>query len=194
MRRTGLAAVAAASVSLLLVACGGSSPSASSSTPTPSPTPSHQALINNVDACKLVTETDASAAVGTPVTNSAASGTSIPGACAYVSADGQATVFLFAQTYPDTTTADAVDPNQMASILNGQFGVSNAKSVTGIGDKAFEYTVTNTTQGSGASPSGGGVAIFVFKSNVVLFIVMTPSTSTSAIEQLARTAVGRLGS
>lgn len=112
-------------------------------------------------------------------------GASIPGACIYASSDGSATVFVYAQTYSDTSAADSVQPDQIAAALNGQYGVSNAKPVRGIGDKAFEYTVTS-------AGSSGGVAIFVFKSNVVLMFVMTPSTNTTALEQLARTAVSRL--
>jgi hypothetical protein len=34
--------------------------------------------------------------------------------------------------------------------------------------------------------------IFVFKFNVVITIIVTPSTDPTAVESLARTAVGRL--
>jgi hypothetical protein len=34
--------------------------------------------------------------------------------------------------------------------------------------------------------------IFVFKSNVVITIIITPSTDPTAVESLARTAVNRL--
>jgi hypothetical protein len=40
--------------------------------------------------------------------------------------------------------------------------------------------------------AGGGIAIFVFKYNVVMLIAVDPTSTPSAIEQLARTAVGRL--
>jgi hypothetical protein len=63
-------------------------------------------------------------------------------------------------------------------------GVSNAHQVTGIGDKAFEYTASGS--------AGGGIAIFVFRYNVVLMIAVDPTSTPSTIEQLARTAVGRL--
>mgnify|MGYP001297515994 CR=1 FL=1 len=109
---------------------------------------------------------------------------SVPGVCVYGSQDTQATVFVYAQTIPDTTTADSISPDQMAAILNGQYGVSNAKAVTGVGDKAFEYTTT--------SSGNTGIAIFVFKANAVLMIVMSPTTNSTAIEKLARTAVGHL--
>ena len=146
--------------------------------------------MTSVDACKLVTEAEASAAVGSTVTNLAAgSGASVPGACIYGGQDSQGnqlSVLVFAETYPDTTTADSISPDQIAAMLNGQYGVSNAKAVTGIGDKAFEYTATS------ASSSGSGEAIFVFKANVVLMIVMSPSTDATKVEQLARTAVSRL--
>lgn len=176
---------------LLVAGCGSSnSTAASSPKPSPSPTPTKEAQVTTVDACKLVTDAEASAAVGSTVTNLAASGgASIPGACIYTgqdSAGNQLSVFVFAQTYPDTTTADSISPDQVAAMLNGQYGVSNAKAVTGIGDKAFEYTTTS------AASSGTGEAIFVFKANVVLMILISPSTDSTKVEQLARTAVGRL--
>jgi hypothetical protein len=176
----GVAVVAAA---FLAAGCGSSSPSSTASKA--SPTPTKAAQIANVDACMLVTAAEASAAVNTTVTNlAAASGASIPGACIYGSQDSQASVFIFAQTYPDASTADSISPDQMASILNGQYGVSNARAVNGIGDKAFEYTAT--------SSSSSGIAIFVFKSNAVIMIVMSPATDSRALEVMARTAVSRL--
>ncbi len=166
---------------LLAAACGGPSNTASSS---PSPTTSSQ-HIASVDACTLVTAAEASAAVGSAVMNVAAtSGVQIPGACIYGSSESSAGVFVYAQVYPDTTTADAVQPDQIATILAGQLGVANAHSVSGIGDKAFEYTAT----GSGEN----GIAIFVFKANVVMMIVVNPTTNSASVEQLARTAVSRL--
>jgi hypothetical protein len=93
-------------------------------------------------------------------------------------------VVIFAQVYPDSTTAASVSPEQIAAALNGAYGVANAKPVSGIGDKAIEYTLTGAQNGT---------VIFVFKSNVVLMIVVTPTPSNStAVEGLARTAAGRL--
>lgn len=169
--------------------CGGSSNSASSSTsPSPSPSPTRAARVTAVDSCTLVTVADASTAAG------GANLTSLPtggGAgqqsiCIYGPADSttNAAVFILAQVYADTSTADAVQPDQLAAAMNGQFGVTNAKSVSGIGDKAFEYTAT-----SGAS---NGIAMFVFKSNVVLMIVVAPATDPTKVEALARTAVSNL--
>jgi hypothetical protein len=139
---------------------------------------------------------DASAAAGSPVTNlGAGSGAQVPGACIYgppVSSTpgaspptNTATVFIFAQVYPDASTADAVQPDQIAAALGGQFGVTNAHAVSGIGDKAFEYTATS-------SGGGGGIAIFVFKYNVVMLVAVEPTSDASAVEQLARTAVSKL--
>ena len=170
-------------VCLLVAACGGSAGSTSnSSTVTPSPTKG--AHVNSVDACSLVTAAEASAAAGSTVTNlSAGAGTQTPGICVYGSSDGASSVFVLAQVYPDTTTADSISPEQMAAVMNGQMGVTNAKAVQGIGDKAFEYTAT--------SSSGGGIAIFVFKANVVLMIALSPTTDSAKVEALARAAVGR---
>jgi len=166
-------------VCLLVAACGGSANSTSNSSTGATPSPTKGAHVNSVDACSLVTAAEASAAAGSTVTNlSAGAGAQTPGICVYGSSDGASSVFVLAQVYPDTTTADSISP-----VMNGQMGVTNAKSVQGIGDKAFEYIAT--------SSSGGGIAIFVFKANVVLMIALSPTTDSAKVEALARAAVGR---
>jgi hypothetical protein len=181
---SGLIAVVA-TFGLLVGACGSSSPS-SKAPASPSPTPK-ATTIANVDACILVTAADASTATGVTVSNlSGSAGVQIPGACIYSSADGTTTVFVIAQAYPDATSANAVSPEQLAAALNGAYGIANAKTVSGIGDKAVEYTVSSAASGS------TGTVIFVFKANVVMMIAVTPTTDSTAVENLARTAVGRL--
>jgi hypothetical protein len=181
--RIGVVSALVVLAGLLLAACG-SSPSTSSSTTEKSPSPSPAAKITSVDACSLVMASEASTATGATLTSSAAGGASIPGACIYSSSDSTASVVIFAQVYPDSTTAASVSPEQISAALNGAYGVANAKPVSGIGDKAIEYTLTGAQNGT---------VIFVFKSNVVLMIVVTPTPSSStAVEGLARTAVGRL--
>jgi len=174
---------------LLAVGCGGSSNSASSSaSPSPSPSPSTAARVTAVDSCTLVTAADASTAVGGANLASLPTGAGAgqQSICIYGPADSStnAAVFVLAQVYPDTSTADAVQPDQLAAAMNGQFGVTNARSVNGIGDKAFEYTATG-----GAS---NGIAIFAFKSNVVLMIVVAPATDPTKVEALARIAISNL--
>jgi hypothetical protein len=174
-----------ATCGLMVSACGSSGSSSKASvTPTPTPTPKAK-TIANVDACTLVTAADASTATGVTVSNLGA-GAPVSGACIYASADGTTTVFVIAQAYADATTANAVSPEQLAAALNGAYGIANAKTVSGIGDKAVEYTVSSTASGT------TGTVIFVFKSNVVIMIAVTPTTSPTPVEQLARTAVGRL--
>jgi hypothetical protein len=176
---------AVATCGLLVTACG-SSPSSSKSAATPSPTPTPKAqLISNVDACTLVTADSASTATGVTVTNLGA-GAPGAGACIYGSADGSTTVFVIAEAYADATTANAVSPEQLAAALNGAYGIANAKTVSGIGDKAVEYTTTSAASGT------TGAVIFVFKSNVVIVIAISPLTDTKKLEDLARTAVGKL--
>ena len=174
-----------AAVAVLIVACGGSSNGSSSSSSKTTPSSSSATTYSNVDACKLVTAGDASTAVGTTVA-SAAGGLSIPGACFYSSSDGSTSVLVFAQTEPNASAAAAVDPNQITAAFAGAYGISNAHAVNGIGDNAFEYSATSSQS------SSNGIAIFVFKANVILFIVMSPSTDSSKIEALAKTAVSRL--
>jgi hypothetical protein len=174
---------------VMAAACGGSTPSGSSgdTSKKSSPTSVSQAQhVAAVDSCTLVTADEASAAVGSPLTNLSASGGGVqmPGLCIYGASGSSSVVFVFAQVYPDATAAGAVQPDQVAAALAGQMGVSNAHQVTGIGDKAFEYTASGS--------AGGGIAIFVFRYNVVLMIAVDPTSTPSTIEQLARTAVGRL--
>ena len=163
---------------LAISACGGSSTSGGGGA---SPSPS---LIASVDACSLVTASEASSAAGTTLTNMV--GVVIPGACFYGEQAGSAGVFVYAQAYPDSATANAVTAQQMSTALGMQVGAgaTSGKQVSGIGDKAFEFTANGN--------AGAGSAIIVFKANVVIMILVDPSTSSGTIEQLAKTAVGRL--
>jgi hypothetical protein len=168
---------------LLAAACGSSNNASTGSTPTP--TLNRALHVASVDACTLVTANEASAAVGSPLTNLAATGgVQIPGACIYGASGSSSTVFVYAQVYPDTAAAGAVQPDQVAAAVTGQLGVSNAHSVNGIGDKAVEYSASGS--------AGGGIAIFVFRYNVVMLIAIDPTSNSNTIEQLARTAVSRL--
>lgn len=187
MNRPLRAAVVITSASLLAACAGPSSSSGSSTSPSPSPSPSpvHYAAIT--DACTLVTNDEANAAVGSTLTNlTAQTGVAIPGVCFYGNTTGQNIgVYIYAQTYPDTTTADQVDPNQLAAAFGGQVGVNgSARVVTGVGDKAVEYTA--------AQAQGSGVALFVFKGNAVIMIIVVPSTDGSKAEHLGTLAVSRL--
>ena len=164
---------------IALFACGSSSTSSESS-PSPSPTPTPKAKVfDKVDACSLVTATDASTATGaTMVSMGGASG-----ACFYGTSDGKSTVLVFAQAYADVNSASAVNPEQSVAALNSAYGIANAKVVTGIGDKAVEYNLTG---------AAAGYVIFVVKSNVIMMIAVSPAATGSVAEQLARTAVGNL--
>ena len=170
--------------------CGGSSGSSSSNTATaksPEATPS-AVKYAVADVCALVTLDQAKTESGDPnlANLSTQSGASIPGFCFYADTSGtkNVSVFIYAQTYSDTTAADAVQPDQIAAAFAGRIGVTNAHVVTGIGDKAFEYTAT--------SGSGSGVAIFVFKSNVVMMIAIDPESDPKKVENLANDALGNL--
>ena len=172
---------------LLVGACGSSS-SSTSSEKSPTPSPSKAATIASVDACKLVTESDASAIVGgTAVTNLGTSGgAAIPGACIYGSSDSSkpATILVYGQAFADATAAGSSSPEQIAAAMNAGLSVSNAKTVSGIGDKAIEYTA--------AGGQGNGLVIVVFKANVVFIIYVMPSPDPKALETLAATATTRL--
>ena len=166
---------------IALSACGGGGSSSSTS---PSPSPLH---IASVDACTLVTAPEASAAAGATLVNLASVGAAaIPGACFYGAQNSSSGVFIFAQVYPDSTTADAVTADQFSTALGAQIGLgaTSGKQVSGIGDKAFEFTANGN--------AGGGIAIIAFKANVVLMIAVDPTANASVVEGLAKTAVSRL--
>lgn len=186
--RTSGALIAVVAMCGLLVvgACGSStSSSKSSATPTPTPSPKAKVISSIDDACKLVTAAAATGATGVTV-SSLAAGAPIAGTCIYASADGSTTVVVIAQVYANASSADSVEPEQLAAALSGAYGIANAKTVTGIGDKAVEYTLTSAASGS------KGAVIFVFKSNVVMMIAISPLTDTKKLEELASTAVGNL--
>jgi hypothetical protein len=161
-----------------LSACGNGTTGSGSS---PSPSPS---LIASVDACSLVTASEASTASGTTLTALAA--VAIPGACFYGAPDSSAGVFVYTQVYASSAAADAVTAQQLSAALGARVGLgaNSGKEVAGIGDKAFEFTATGN--------AGHGLAIIVFKTNVVIMILVDPSSNAGAVEQLAKTAVGRL--
>ena len=170
--------------------CGGSTSTSSNNTPAAEATPSaHKAanLTLPTDICTLVTTADVAAALKVDQSKVLAGGATIPGACFYTTqTDTPTVVYVLAQSYPDSSTAAQIQPDQMAAAYKSLYGISNAKSVTGIGDKAFEYSATSATAGT------TGVAIFVFKANVILFLIMSPTSDAAAIETMAKTAVGRL--
>jgi 2-oxoisovalerate dehydrogenase E2 component (dihydrolipoyl transacylase) len=119
-----------------------------------------------VQACSLVTADDASSATAKTLTQG--SEAAVPGACFYASADGKTDVIVFAQVYADASAAQAVSIDQIAAALTGAGnGLGTATVVSGIGDKALEYSVSS----SGST----GLIIIVFKSNVLLMIAMLPT-------------------
>ena len=177
-------------VTLLAAACGGGSTSSTSNekakeSPSPSPSPVRYAVS---DVCTLVTLDDAKAQLKDQqiVNLTAQAGVSIPGFCFYGdnAANKNLSVFIYAVASADAASADQVQPEQLAAAMGGRVGINNAHPVSGIGDKAVEYTTT--------SSSGNGLAIFAFKSNVVIMVAVQPTNDPNAVEGLAKTAIGNL--
>ena len=168
---------------VLLTACG----SSSSATTSPAASPAAaESRIAGFDPCVLLTAEEASAASGKTMANIVAmGGPKIPGACIYRSGTASV-VFVYAQVYPNAATAAAVTAGQFESALVAEFGSGKTSSndVGGIGDRATEITA----QGD----AGSGIAILVYKSNVVFLIGVKPTSDSSLVQNLARTAVGRL--
>jgi hypothetical protein len=55
----------------------------------------------------------------------------------------------------------------------------------------LDWGVSDRVQHNG-NANTAGMAMYFVKSNVVVMIAMQPSSSSTAIEKLARTAVGRI--
>jgi hypothetical protein len=176
--------VAAAAV---MTACASSADASNIRTPSsPSPAPK-QARIAKVDPCALVTAADASKAAGKTLVNSVTLGASpVAGGCFYGARGTSAGVYVYTQVYPDAATADAVTVDQLESVMAGRLGsaTGDATQIAGIGDRAFEFTANGA--------AGKGMAIVVYRSNVVFVIAMAPATEESTVQDLAKTAVSRV--
>ena len=192
-RQTGSSGlvIAALAIAMLVAGCASSS-SSSSSTPTPagspatSPSPATTPTsITALSACSLVTAAEASTAAGTTLQNLAGTtGSPSVVGCIYGSPTVRTAVFIFTHVFADAASAGAADTQAFIAAQNKKNTVSSARPLTGIGDKAVEYTLTN----------GGvvGTVIVFVKANVLVLIGLTPSPAESAIQGLAGTAAGRI--
>jgi hypothetical protein len=105
--------------------------------------------------------------------------------CTYSSADGTQSLLVFGEVLTDASAAAQVQPDQLAQQLNSAYGVTNSKTLSGIGDKAVEYSLTSGGQ--------SGTIIFILKSNIVLMLILEPTPSdTSGFEKLAKAAADNL--
>lgn len=105
--------------------------------------------------------------------------------CTYASTDGTKQLLVFGEVLPDASSAQQVQPNQLASGFNTSYGLTNAKQLDGVGDKAVEATLNASGQ--------TGTIIFIFKSNVVMMLILEPAPAdTSGFEKLAKDAANNL--
>ena len=190
--RPGLVAAVAVLGAMVMAACGGSGSGSTASTQSsPSPILNTTHVAKNLtlpDVCTLVTADDIAKIWNVDKTQIATvNAASASGLCLYgLNSSNQNGLLVLAQSYPDATTANAVQPDQLASVYSQFYGINNARSVSGIGDKAFEYNTTSTTSGT------PGAAIFVIKSNILIMIILSPASDTTGVESLAKTALSRL--
>jgi hypothetical protein len=106
--------------------------------------------------------------------------------CSYASSDGKTMLLVFGEVLPDASAAQQVQPNQLAQSFNTGYGLTSAKPLNGIGDKAVEASLSG---GSGQT----GTIIFILKANVVLMLVLEPAPAdTSGFEKLAKDSADNL--
>jgi hypothetical protein len=106
--------------------------------------------------------------------------------CSYASSDGKTMLLVFGEVLPDASAAQQVQPNQLAQNFNTGYGLTSAKPLDGVGDKAVEASLSG---GSGQT----GTIIFIIKANVVLMLVLEPAPpDTSGFEKLAKNAADNL--
>jgi hypothetical protein len=141
-------------------------------------------LIATVDACQLVTEAEATAAVGAEVKDLAATDGAMTNGCVYGSSDRSHEVVVYAEAKSDVSSAAAVMPEQLIIVLGAGFGVGNRRTKSGLGDAAVLFDAN--------SGGGTGSVIYVRKANVVFLIAMRPTKDSGGVEKLARTALSRL--
>lgn len=172
---------------VLLSGCASSAAAAVAVTPRPSATASASpAKATAVDPCSLVSQSEASTAAAKKLVNVVTLGAPrIPGLCAYGMQRTSVVVIVYTQVYANAAIAGAVTVDQFQSALSSLLGQASteAKILTGIGDRAYEFRPT--------IGSAKGYAIVVFKGRVV-FLVAIASGNAGTVEGLARTAAGRL--
>ncbi|HEV2141015.1 MAG TPA: hypothetical protein VGT01_07465, partial [Candidatus Dormibacteraeota bacterium] len=106
----------------------------------------------------------------------AVQGSGASSVCSYASSDGKTMLLVFGEVLPDASAAQQVQPNQLAQSFNTGYGITNVKTLNGVGDKAVEATLNG---GSGQS----GTIIFIFKANVVMMLILEPTPpDTSGFE------------
>ena len=175
--------LAVALAAAALSACGGSSNNTAgsgSTSPSASSSSSSGPHIATIDACSVVTADLAQQDLGVAFQGSGAATV-----CTYASANGSESLLVFGEVLPDASAAAQVQPDQLAHQFNGAYGITNAKTLSGIGDKAVEYSLNSGGQ--------SGTIIFIFKSNIVLMLILEPTPGdTSGFEKLAKAAADNL--
>lgn len=113
-------------------------------------------------------------------------GTGASTVCSYASSDAKTMLLVFGEVLPDASTADQIQPEQLAQSFNTGFGYTNGHTLNGVGDKAVEATLNGSTGQS-------GTIIFIFKSNVVIMLILEPAPAdTTGFEKLAKDAANSL--
>jgi hypothetical protein len=182
MRRLGVLAAASAAI-LALGACGSDGPSSSvtpSPASSPSPSPSASQVAGSVDACKLVTQNEASILAGntTLAQAPATGGDQATIKCLYTDASLSTQVVVAGKLYGDSAAAKAGFEELAKGVVEG--GLSGVQ-VTGIGDVAEIVH------------AGSVLDLIVFaKGKWAVMVAVRPPAADTALQSAGFTAASRL--
>lgn len=171
-----------------IAACASSAVASNTTAPSASPSAgASQAKAQAPDPCSLVTANEASAAAGKTLVNDVSIGAArITGGCFYGARGTSTGVYVYMQVFPNAAIANGVTVKQFQTVMSGQLGnaTGDARELGGFGDRAYEFTAKGN--------AGTGIAIVVFKGNVVFLVALEPSSSSSPVQGLARMAASRV--
>lgn len=139
-RRAAASLLFVAGIAIVTTACGGNDNATASKQPPPPPPsrpPAPRAPAPSIDACSLLTRSEAEAALRKPVKDPARSDVAPVFSCRFAAAEGFDTVSLTVTIYDDARQAN--DAYVMALKIN------NYKEVAGLGDRAYESPISDIT-------------------------------------------------
>lgn len=185
-----LAIVGAVSTSLLVAACGSSgsnpatsapttsAPAASSPTTSPVPAKSHPTSNANFNSCSVVTQAEASSAIGEKVSAGVLGNATVEG--------GRACVF-YGPSAPATMDPDLVQPDTVRVVL-----VKGAKALKWYNDYKFKVPARPVSGYGDKAFFDGGASLSILKGQDYLRIAVAPAGTAPSLPDEMRLAAAIL--